>query len=209
MPSSKYVHNGFKLGVWVNTQRQNWSTLTEERRKRLAALPDWTDNTRNTLWDEGFGYLCRYVQQEGDALVPSGCVFDGFRLGQWVTVQRRGWERLDDNRKQQLSDLPGWAVSARDAWWEEGFHRLADYARKHGDASPPQSYADSDNYRLGAWVQKQRQAHAKGILALHLSARLQDLPWSWTPNETRWEDNFRQLQHYAHKNGHALPTTGI
>ncbi len=87
--------------------------------------------------------------EQGDALVPSACIFDGFRLGQWVTVQRRSWDRLDDNRRKRLSDLPGWAVSARDAQWEESFRRIAEYARMHGEASPPQSYADADGHRLG------------------------------------------------------------
>lgn len=206
LPSSKYVHNGFKLGIWVNTQRQNWSTLNEERKKRLEGLPDWTENTRNALWDEGFDYLSRYVQAKGDALVPSDCIFQDFRLGQWVTVQRSGWEGLDNIRKQQLSDLPGWAVSAREARWERTFEQLVEYARKHGDASPPQSFAGADGPRLGLWVQKQRQSKANGTLAESLSARLEELPgWRWTPNEIRWDDRFRRLQRYADENGHACP----
>lgn len=207
LPSTKYVRNGFKLGGWVNRQRQTWAELSEERRKRLMALPDWTEeNTQKSQWEAGFGYLCRYVEHEGNAMVPSQCVFDGFRLGQWVTVQRSNWEGLDDSRKKRLSDLPGWAVSALDARWEDGFQRLANYVERHGDASPPESYADDDGYRLGLWVSVQRQKEAKGTLAPALSSRLQNLPrWDWTPRETRWEDSFRRLQHYAQENGHACP----
>jgi Helicase associated domain len=120
---SKYVFKGYKLGVWVNTQRQNWSSLSEQRRKRLMTLPDWTENTRNALWEEGFNHLLRYVADNGDALVPSTCILDGYRLGQWVAVQRSSWESLSDERRQRLQQLPGWAVSARAAWWEEGFRR--------------------------------------------------------------------------------------
>ena len=207
LPSSKYVHKNFKLGIWINTQRQNWASLSEERRKHLMALPDWTTDSRQTSWDEGFAHLQRYVEQKGNALVPTGCTFRGFRLGQWVTVQRSNWERLDNNRKKRLSDLPGWAVSARDARWEDSFDRLADYADRNGNASPPQSYADTDGYRLGLWVQKQRQTYAKGVLAPQRSARLQSLRgWTWTPNEVRWEDSFHRLRQYANENGHASPS---
>jgi hypothetical protein len=206
LPSSKYVHNGFKLGIWVNTQCQNWSTLSEERRIRLMALPEWTETTRKTLWEEGFDYLCRYVEQEGYAMVPSGCTFEGFRLGQWVTVQRRTWEKLDDDRRKRPSDLPGWAISARDAWWADGFRRLTDYTEKHGDASPPQSYTDPDGYTLGAWVTTQRQSELAGELDPGRRKRLAALPgWEWAPRESRWDEGFRRLRTYLKENGDRYP----
>lgn len=206
LPSSKYVHNDFKLGIWVNTQRQKWVDISQDRKERLMALPDWTVNTRKDLWEEGFDQLQRYAVRAGNAMVPSDCMFDGFRLGQWVAVQRRGWEKLDSGRKERLSKLPGWSVSARDARWENGFRRLVNYAEEHGAASPPQSYRDVDGYKLGGWVQKQRQTHADGTLAPHLSKRLESLPgWDWTPNSTRWEDSFRRLQKYVDEHGNACP----
>jgi hypothetical protein len=52
------------------------------------------DNTRIAQWEEGFDHLVRYASESGDALVPSDCVFEGFRLGQWVTVQRQNWDSL-------------------------------------------------------------------------------------------------------------------
>lgn len=203
---SKCVFNGYKLGVWVNTQRQNWSSLSEERRKRLLALTGWTGNTRIALWEEGFSHLLRYVSDNGTALVPSDCISDGFKLGQWVTVQRTNWKSLSDERRQKLEHLPGWAVSVRAARWEEGLRRLQGYVNENGHASPPQSFADDDGYRLGMWVQSQRQNQAKGTLSRDQRIRLEKLPgWDWRPRDSRWEDSFRRLQKYVRKNGHACP----
>jgi superfamily II DNA or RNA helicase len=202
----KYVVGRFKLGVWINTQRVNWSKLDEERKQRLQKLPGWAANTRIAQWEHGFDHLVRYTAKNGDALVRFDCVFDGFRLGQWVTVQRSNWESLSAERRQRLEQLPGWAVAARAVRWEEGFRRLQEYVRKNGHACPPQLYADPDGFRLGSWVAGQRQSNTKGTLSADLQARLQKLPgWEWTPNDTRWEDSFRRLEKYAKNNGRACP----
>jgi hypothetical protein len=202
----KYIEGGFKLGVWINTQRINWSKLDEERKQRLQKLPGWTDNTRNAQWENGFDHLVRYVEERGDSRVRSDCVVDGFRLGQWVTVQRKNWESLSDERRKRLEELPGWAVSARADLWEEGFRRLQEYVRRNKHACPPQSYADPDGFQLGSWVAGQRQSNNKGTLSADRKARLHKLPgWEWTPNDTRWEDSFRRLEKYAKNNGHASP----
>ena len=207
LPNSKYIHNGFKLGIWVNTQRSNWDTLPEDRQKRLRELPDWTENTRNALWEEGFSYLSRYIEVNGTALVTSTCIFDGFRLGQWVTVQRSKFENLDPERRQRLAALPGWATSVRDAWWEEGFRHLEKYVANNGDASPTQNYIDTeDGYKLGIWVNKQRQNETDGALSPERRKRLVTLPgWQWTPRDSRWDEGFTQLLRYMKNNSGAFP----
>jgi len=107
---SGVTYKDFKLGGWVNTQRSNWDTLPQERQQRLLALPDWTNNTKEALWDEGYEYLLRYLEANGDADVPVACVFEGFKLGQWVTVQRSMYRKgsLRTDREAKLKVLHGW-----------------------------------------------------------------------------------------------------
>jgi superfamily II DNA or RNA helicase len=180
--AQKHVVEGYRLGVWLNTQRSNWSKLSDERTQRLSQIPGWTLNAIDAQWEEGFNHLLAYVAETGSALVPSDYILEGFRLGQWVTVQRRNWESLSDERRQRLAQLPGWAESARTAWWEDGFRRLQEYVKKYGHSSPPQSYTDEDGFRLGTWVNKQRQNHATGALSADRRMRLSKLRgWEWTP----------------------------
>lgn len=181
-PPSRCVIDGFKLGIWVNTQRQNWATLDDDRRRRLGQLPGWTLNTKATLWEEGFEHLTAYAEESGTALVPAEYVFRGFKLGQWVGVQRSSWSKLSDDRRQRLAALPGWAVSVREAWWEEGYLQLQRYVEESGHACPPQSYATDIGFRLGSWVTTQRQSYAKGQLSEDRGKRLVGLPgWEWKP----------------------------
>ncbi|AQA04895.1 hypothetical protein BVC93_23560 [Mycobacterium sp. MS1601] len=185
-PPSNCIRDGFKLGVWVNTQRQNWTTLDDERKRRLEQLPGWTLNTKNTQWEEGLAHLIAYVEEHSTALVPTDCIFNGFKLGQWVTVQRVNWTSLPANRKLRLAALPGWAVSVRDAWWEEGFAQLKRYVNENGHACPAQSYFCADGFRLGSWVATQRQSFAKSQLSETRKTRLAKLTgWEWKPRRRR------------------------
>ncbi len=113
--------------------------------------------------------------------MPGDYLFQGFKLGQWVTVQRSGWDSLQPDRRERLAALPGWAVSVRDAWWEGGYAQLQQYAGENGHAGPPQSYTSASGFRLGSWVATQRQSHAKGQLSDERRRRLLSLPgWEWS-----------------------------
>ena len=75
--------------------------------------------------------------------------------------------------------LPGWTWDPIADQWEEGFSRLQDYVKGHGDARVPRSYK-VDGYRLGSWINSQRTDHAKGTLDTDRQRRLEDLPgWTW------------------------------
>jgi len=180
----KYAIDGYKLGVWLNTQRSGWSNLPEERRRRLLEVPGWALNAVSDQWEDGFDHLDAYVAEHGAAQPRYDCIYRGFKLGQWVTVQRRSWDTLAEDRRRRLTALSGWSQSTRDVWWENGFSALEQYAAGHGHSAPPQSFVDDDGFRLGAWVAKQRQTRSQGRLSGDRSQRLADLPgWEWTPRQ--------------------------
>jgi len=58
--------------------------------------------------------LNRYVDDNGDARVPTPSVVAGFRPGQWVSSQRQLHRKgtLDANRVQRLQEVPGWVWKA-------------------------------------------------------------------------------------------------
>ena len=85
-----HVEGGFRLGTWVTQQRSYYRAgkLNALRVERLEALPGWAWEPDADAWEKGFGYLRRFVEREGNSLVPRGFVEDGFRLDSWVSVQR-------------------------------------------------------------------------------------------------------------------------
>jgi superfamily II DNA or RNA helicase len=208
VPAS-YTVDGYRLGAWVHSQRNKHAkgALELDRQRRLQDLPGWTWDPFAAMWEEGFSHLLRYVELNGDACVPGWYMVDGYRLGGWVVTQRnfRARGKLDADRQQRLSNVPGWTWEARADQWEEGFSHLRRYVDQHGHARMPQSYT-IDGYRLGKWVGKQRNRHTEGTLDPDRERRLQDLPgWTWDARDyiDRWEDGFNRLLHYVELNGDA------
>ncbi len=113
-----YVIDAFKLGKWVNTQRvfRRENRLDTERLHRLEAQPRWSWDSRQAKWEEGFRHLQRYAEEHGHARVPQSYIVDGFRLGNWVNMQRSNFANniLDDDRRLRLEGLSGWSWPRRE-----------------------------------------------------------------------------------------------
>jgi superfamily II DNA or RNA helicase len=207
-----YTVDGYRLGQWVNMQRDRHSqaSLDDERRARLEALPGWVWSHLDAQWEQGFGRLLAYVEAHGDARVPHSFKADGYDLGNWVSIQRGRYAKgtLDPDRRQRLEELPTWTWTATDynGAWEEGLRRLQKYIELHGDSLVPQSYV-VDGYTLGSWATVQRHKHAKGTLDAERERRLDTLPgWFWDARAAEWEAGFRRLHEYARRHGDALVT---
>jgi superfamily II DNA or RNA helicase len=113
-----YEVDGIKLGTWVNLQRGTYrqGVITDERRKRLESLPGWMWDPNEDAWEAAYSILKRFVRQTGHAHVSSSYEDEsGFRLGLWVTNQRRKYRRkvLPMDRRDRLEKLPGWVWTVR------------------------------------------------------------------------------------------------
>lgn len=207
IPAKKPFY-GHRLGAWVNEQRSRYAegTLPAERIRRLSAIEGWTWAARDAVWEQGFTSLTKYIAQEGNSLVPSSYIArDGFKLGQWVSVQRTryGQGTLPEQRRERLGGLPGWQWDFKDHLWEEGFRHLQEYLECHGNTLMPQRYESDDGYKLGSWVNTQRVAYRKGSLPIDRQRRLLALfGWVWSAKEASWEDGVARLIRYVEAHGH-------
>jgi DNA-binding TFAR19-related protein (PDSD5 family) len=97
---------GYRLGVWVSTQREDKDTLPPERHQRLDALGFVWDQFADQ-WEEGVRALERYCQDQGNGLVPQSYrdPASGFRLGRWVRRQRTAKETMLPERRARLDAL--------------------------------------------------------------------------------------------------------
>ena len=203
-----YMVDGYNLGGWAKKQRGVFDKghLDAERRRRLEDLPGWTWDPFADQWEEGFSRLGDYVEHHGDALVPASYTLDGYNLGSWVKVQRRKHAKgtLDADRERRLQQLSGWKWETLADKWDEGFGRLLNYVKRHGDARAPRWTVTDDGYRLGPWINTQRNNHANGTLDADRERRLEELPgWTWDVRADQWEEGFRRLLDYVERNGDA------
>ena len=83
--------------------------MKPDRRHRLEALPDWSWNAFSDAWQEGFSFLKEFADRESHCRVTSTHkTGDGYRLGQWVSIQRRNRDKIEADRRHRLEALPGW-----------------------------------------------------------------------------------------------------
>ena len=101
-PSRDHLEGKFKLGQWVATQRYLKDDLSVERKKRLEAI-GFVWNWRDDRWEQGFAALLTFKRREGHCRVPIRHHEENFRLGYWVSTQRRKRTELPALRKRRLN----------------------------------------------------------------------------------------------------------
>ncbi|KAJ1463097.1 helicase associated domain-containing protein, partial [Pelagophyceae sp. CCMP2097] len=90
--------------------------------------------------------------------------------------------------------------------WDVNFGRLSAFKAEHGDCLVPKLFVTADGYKLGTWVQWQRETRKGkgGGLADDRAARLEALGFVWDPMGAAWEENFGRLEAYKAEHGDCL-----
>jgi hypothetical protein len=100
----RILEGGYRLGIWVATQRDPRVKLSHDRRARLDALGFvWDPNAEQ--WEEGFKHLEAFKAREDHCRVPTFHREGEFRLGSWVSNQRSKCEELTEDRRNRLDAL--------------------------------------------------------------------------------------------------------
>jgi superfamily II DNA or RNA helicase len=202
-----HIEHDFRLGSWVSNQRTEWKKgqLQPDRARRLKELPGWVWDVIEAQWEEAFEHLRAFVKRVGHADVPQGQVESGFRLGQWVSVQRRSMKlgRLSHDRFQRLESFEGWVWDVLSARWEDCYEHLVTFVEREGHANVPSDHTEA-GLELGRWVGKQRAVYKTRGLSAGRVRSLQALPgWAWDANAAAWEEGFARLSDFVQREGHA------
>ena len=109
--SDELVEGGYKLGQWVGEQRKKKDQMSADKRQKLEALGFVWDASMDA-WEEGFNKLEVFRVREGHCRVPTSFLENGYRLGQWVGVQRSNKDQMSADRRQKLNAI-GFVWSAK------------------------------------------------------------------------------------------------
>ena len=118
VPNSYVSLDGFKLGFWVGRQRKykTDNKLNQDQINRLEAIPGWSWDVFMDRLEKNFEQLHSYVKQYGNSRVPATYVsLDGFKLGSWVSVQRKNNSNnlLTQDQIDRFEVIPGWIWSKK------------------------------------------------------------------------------------------------
>lgn len=130
---------------------------------------------------------------------------DGFKLGNWVGAQRAKFTKglLEPDQVQRLEALNGWSWNPHEDQWEEFYRRFADHVATKG-TTRIRAPLVVDGYNVWAWVNRQRNAYAKGRMLPDRQRRLESLTgWAWDARADKWEEGYQQTAEYADRHGTA------
>ena len=98
--------------------------------------------------------------------------------------------------------------------WGFGLSLLEQFMENEGHTLVPRSYFSKDDFWLGAWVRKQRNAYSKGMLSKQQEEALEGMPgwvWEWDEQDAKrnrvWLEKCECLREFVRDNGHTrVPT---
>jgi Helicase associated domain len=126
-------------------------------------------------WERGFKALSKFRAREGHCCPWRQHIEGVFKLGQWVSVQRRRKNLLPSQRKRRL-DAIGFVWDWRAYRWEQGFAALLKFKRREKHCRVP-IFHNEGRIKLGWWVSTQRVRRRE--LSAERRVRLDKIGFVW------------------------------
>lgn len=101
-----HSEDGFELGSWCLTQRKNFSDNKLSQSQVLLLNQrnfDW--DPLATRWNRWIELLKKYKELNGHCDIPKRTVFEGEKLGAWISNLRSTKEKLSKERIDELDEL--------------------------------------------------------------------------------------------------------
>ena len=192
-----------------------------EESLRTILVENLTDN-----WDEMYGKLLAYVDQDSDASPPVSS-----ELGAWCSLQKSYYSNgkvlsngsriyngivISARRIKLLSEVKGWSwMTLYEKLFVENYNKLRAYVIVYGHARP----AKKHDAQLSRWASDKRKIFNNGkddgsgrfkfgtrILTKEQICMLEALPgWAWDLKVFEWNNKCSLLEDFVRSKGHASP----
>ena len=155
---------GIDLGNWLSQQKSRYNRLTDDRKQKLQQI-GFVISRLDNQWEKMYELAKTYYQHYGNSEIRykfktiNGYDEDinGVSLGQWLGVQRKSFDTLDDVKKHKLLDIEIRLENKKSfISWEAMFELAKKYYFEHNHLRVPQKYVTKDGIKLGSWVANQR-----------------------------------------------------
>jgi hypothetical protein len=103
-PPQHHRESKYNLGQWVTTQRYLKDDLSVERKRRLDRI-GFVWNWLDFAWELAFAALLKFKRREGHCHVSTQHREGNFRLGQWISMQRRTKTKMSAKRRARLNKI--------------------------------------------------------------------------------------------------------
>jgi hypothetical protein len=203
VPNNYVTKSGMKLGSWIERHRTLFrkKQLSQERFDLLVKSHEsFSWDPKDDSWTKGvIEYKKNILRFKQKGIPDSFVTKSGFRLGQWMRVQRRAKKnnQLIVERIKVLEQLEHWSWDPFEDKWMENWNLLRDYLIKH------EEYPMQKGFKLTTWVENQRKLYKLGKLEIQKIQKLESLPIKivWNPIESLWNANYNQFLFYVEQKG--------
>ena len=166
--------NGINLGVWLHSQRTNFTKMSRERQDKLLNI-GLQINLFEDVWNEKYNLAKSYYEHHGNLSIPQSFKTingyepneEGIALGKWLSQQRINFAKLSQERKQKLLAI-GFKTNLYEDNWNEKFNLAKNYYEHYHNLLIPQSFKtingidfDENGIKLGVWLSLQRLKFSK------------------------------------------------
>ena len=187
-----------EFGQWIISQRTTYNNniMSNDRINKLEAIDGWEWDPRDSMWEDTYIEIKKYVNENGELPKRSNKEF-----GLWVQSQRSKHEKYKSSEKgidriEKLEAINGWFWDINfDSVWEQ--HRMAIEVFMHTNKKLPKQ----SEGLLGAWIGTQRQNYRKKTLTEIQINKLESITgWTWTPLESVWDLRYLELVEFVKSN---------
>ncbi|MBO4849264.1 MAG: helicase associated domain-containing protein [Clostridia bacterium] len=207
IPADYVTEENIKLGRWIGTQRYNHKEriLSEEKSSLLDKI-GMVWSVDDYEWMKMYDLATAYYRNKGDLLVPDKYkTKDKTSLGAWIGRQRKLYrENKMPDKKIGLLNQIGMVWSLSDYEWMKMYNLAASYYTTNGNLYVPKDYKTSDNFYLGAWVERQRKLYQDNKLSKNEVIQLNKIAMEWSKTDNKWMKNYELAVSYYNDNGDLL-----
>mgnify|MGYP004505251883 FL=1 len=207
---------GYKLGIWINTQRTNYnkSILSEDKIKKLEEIGMIFENAYEAFWNKMYELAKKYYEHYGDLKIPNkfktlnGYEVDekGYSLGFWISNQRVKYKNgtLSEDRIKKLKEIGMiFGIGKQDAW-NKMYELAKKYYEHYGDLKVSQKFktingyeTNEKGYNLGLWITTQKTNYNKSILSEDRIEKLEEIGMIFEKvNDNTWNMMYKLAKKY-------------
>lgn len=211
--------DGFPLGKWCKAVRSQYrrGELSADKVSRFEEIGfEWKpiDAEVPQRWMNGYNLLKKYVEENGDTMVPADYIQDEFKLGQWMTHVKYQYKHRDDPdfKKKKLNEAQirllkeiGFDIvdvaDKREQLWEDNYQKVKQYYDENG-------CLPSNDNQLSRWLTRQKSIYngrIKGTLTQDRIKKLETIGFQWKKKQDieqeKWMLGYSHAKKYYSENG--------
>ena len=189
---------GYKLGIWINTQRTNYnkSILSEDKIKKLEEIGMIFENVNDVTWNTMYELAKKYYKHYGDLKISinfktiNGYKSDenGYKLGVWINNQKAYYKKgsPSEDKIKKLEEIGMIFENVNDVTWNMMYELAKKYYKHYGDLKISRKFktingydTDENGYKLGVWISNQRIKYKTGTISEDRIKKLEEIGMMW------------------------------